>query len=62
MRMSTNKKIMEERYRFKIYCKCGHSLVIFPFEHKNKKICSYCGNYVYTNKHEEFKERLGVIL
>lgn len=62
MRMSTSRKVIEERYAFKIYCSCGHSIVIFPFEHKNKKLCSYCGKYVYKEKKEEFKERLGVLL
>lgn len=62
MRMSTSKKILSEREKFKIYCSCGHSMVIFPFEKKNKKLCRYCGKYVYINKQEEFKERLGVLL
>ena len=62
MKMSTSRKILNEREEFKIYCSCGHGVVILPFEHKNKKICSYCGKYVYKDKKEEFKERLGVIL
>jgi len=39
-------------------CKCGHSVVIYPFEHKSKKICKWCGEYVYVNKKEEFKDRM----
>lgn len=62
MKFSTSKKIFEERYEHKVYCSCGHSVVIFPFEHKNKKVCSYCGKYVYKDKKEEFKERLGALL
>lgn len=62
MRMSTSKKVINEREEYKIYCECGHGVVIYPFEHRNKKVCSYCGKYVYTNKQEEFKERLGAIL
>lgn len=62
MKLSTSKKIINEIEEFKIYCSCGHSMVIFPFEKKNKKVCSYCGKYVYTNKQEEFKERLSVLL
>ena len=56
-------KISSERAKYKIYCsKCGHGTVFYPMEHKNKKICSWCGYYVYKDKKEEFKERLGVLL
>lgn len=56
-------RISDERAKYKIYCnRCGHSLVFYPFEKKNKKICSHCGYYVYQNKKEEFKERLGLLL
>lgn len=54
-----SKKMVEERTKFRIYCDCGHSMVLFPFEHRNKKICSYCGKYVYKNEKEKFKEKLG---
>lgn len=62
MRLSTSKKMIEERYKYIVYCSCGHSLVIYPFEHKTKKICSHCGKYVYKDKKEEFKGKLGIIL
>lgn len=62
MKYSINTKVLKERSKFRIYCKCGHSIVILPFEHKTKKLCSHCGNYVYINKQEEFKERLGILL
>lgn len=62
MKLSTSKKILNEREEFKIYCSCGHSMIIFPFEHRNKKVCTYCGKYVYKDKNEEFKERLGAFL
>lgn len=55
---SNDNKILEERTKYKIYCKCGHSMIIYPFEHTKKKICSYCGHYLYQNKKEEFKDRL----
>jgi ribosomal protein S27AE len=56
-------KISSERAKYKIYCsKCGHGTVFYPMEHKSKKICSWCGYYVYKDKKEEFKERLGVLL
>jgi hypothetical protein len=37
-------------------------MIIFPFEHRNKKLCTHCGKYVYKDKKEEFKERLSVLL
>ena len=56
-------KISSERAKYKIYCsKCGHGTVFYPMEHKSKKICSWCGYYVYKDKKEEFKEKLGVLL
>ena len=35
-------------------CKCGHSVVIYP--DKKKKLCTWCNNYVYRDKKEEFKD------
>lgn len=56
-------KISSERAKYKIYCsKCGHGTVFYPMEHKSKKICSWCNYYVYKEKKEEFKERLGALL
>lgn len=37
-------------------CKYGHSIAIPKFI--NKKICTWCGNYVYKNKKEEFRDKL----
>lgn len=50
--------LIEEKDKFKYYCKCGHYTHIYPFERINKKICSWCGNYIYVSKKEEFKDRL----
>lgn len=56
-------RLSNERAKYVIYCdKCGHSLVFYPFQHTRKKICSYCGYYVYQNRQIEFKERLGLLL
>ena len=55
---SNNEKILEERSKYKVYCKCGHSMIFYPFEKKSKKICSYCGHYIYQDRQEEFRERL----
>ncbi len=60
--LSSDFKLMEERTKYRVYCKCGHSIVFFPVEHKDKKLCSWCGNYVYRNKKIEFINRLNRLL
>ena len=54
-----DEKLIELRTKYRVYCKCGHSLAFYPFEHRSKKICSWCKKYVYINEKTEFKERLG---
>lgn len=39
-----------------IQCKCGHKEVMPIWI--NKKLCSWCGNYIYRYKKDEFKEKL----
>lgn len=51
-------KLSNERTKYKVYCKCGHSMILYPCEHKIKKICTWCGNYVYKNDLEKFKDLL----
>lgn len=51
-------KKVNEACKYKVYCKCGHSMVIYPFEHIDKKICSWCGHYVYKNDLVKFKDLL----
>lgn len=47
----------EEYYSpYKYTCECGHVLLIKKDE--TKKLCKYCGHYVYINKSEEFKDKL----
>ncbi len=46
----------EEYNKVKYTCKCGRRVVI-PYW-RNKMLCSWCGNYVYRDKKDEFKERL----
>lgn len=33
---------------------CGHTQMLY----KDKRICTYCGHWVYRNKKIEFKEKL----
>lgn len=42
--------------KYRKYCKCGHSIIL-P-KKANKVICTFCGNYVYKTKQDEFKDRL----
>lgn len=50
------KKLQEERTKYKVYCKCGHSCCI---PHKlDYLICSHCHNRVYRTKELEFRYKL----
>lgn len=52
----------KDRAKYKRYCKCGHS-IIFPANSKNiKTVCTWCGNYIYKNDLEEFKENIKKVL
>lgn len=56
-RKRTEEEIIASYYsNYKVKCKCGHTMVIT--NSVEKKICSYCGNYVYRNKKLEFKDKL----
>ena len=41
--------------KFRVKCKCGHTLYIV---NKDKVICNYCGRYVFKDKEAEFKYRI----
>lgn len=49
-------KEMEYMAQFVHKCDCGHSMYLSPAH--PKRICRWCGNMVYLDKREEFKERL----
>lgn len=51
-----------DRANFKRYCKCGHPIVFPPTSKATKTICSWCGNYIYKNNLEEFKENIKKVL
>lgn len=50
-------KILSDNLQSITYtCKCGHRVAIY---HPDKKvICSYCGNYVFKSKKDEFEYRV----
>ena len=47
-------KIFKEISNFKVKCSCGHTFATT----KEKDLCSWCGNYVYKDKKNEFAEKL----
>lgn len=48
-------KLDDESSKYKYKCSCGHSVVIYPFEHIERKLCDWCGYYVYTDAEEQKK-------
>ena len=50
------KRLTEEYDKVKYRCRCGHRVIIPNKIDKN--ICSWCGNYVFKSKEEEFKYRV----
>lgn len=42
--------------RNKYLCKCGHIVCIPAF--REKVLCKWCGEYVFTDKRKEFEYRL----
>ena len=44
-------KTMQEAAKYRVQCECGKASAIFyPFEHKTKKLCRACGNYIYSDE------------
>lgn len=50
------KRMTDELDKVKYMCKCGHRNIIPKWQ--DKTLCSWCNNYVFRNKKEEFKFRL----
>ena len=53
-------KLLEVISNNTVKCKCGHSISFL--DKSEKKICNWCGNYVYKNKKLEFIEKLSFYL
>ena len=53
-RYDEDTKIFKEISNFKVKCSCGHTFATT----KEKDLCSWCGNYVYKYKKNEFTEKL----
>ena len=56
MKRDNIQKIMDAQQKLKVTCKCGHRVLIPKF--LKKRICNWCGHWVYKNRKEEFKDRL----
>ena len=49
-------KIHHFRTMNKTKCKCGYSMLIPVYV--DKLVCKWCGNYVYRDKKDQFKDKL----
>lgn len=45
-------------YGCKKSCICGNRNIVFYDPNQDKKLCPWCGRYVYRNKKSEFKDKL----
>ncbi len=50
------KRMLDELDKVKYRCSCGKRTIISKKD--DKAICSWCGNYVFKDKKEEFKYRI----
>jgi len=48
-------KIFDSITKCRVKCKCGHTTVL---ANKDRKICTWCGHYVYKTPRIEFKYKL----
>lgn len=53
-------RLHEEASKYKYYCKCSHSVVIYPFEHRDNKECDWCHRLVFNDaeKQKKYDEKL----
>lgn len=49
-------RLSNEYDKVKYMCKCGHRVII-PY-YVDKQLCSWCHEYVFKSKEDEFKFRL----
>lgn len=59
---SEDEKLASMSQKYKYQCSCGHRVLIYPFEHIERKLCDWCGYYVYTDakkqKQYDFKKEM----
>lgn len=56
MSFKEDERYFIERSKYKVKCKCGHSMVMKPTA--KKKLCDWCGHYIYREAKDEFKNIL----
>lgn len=62
MTYKEEQRLLDTKTKYRIKCKCGHTVMIYPFEHRKRKICDWCGKYVYANEKEQFKDAINLLL
>ena len=56
---SIEKKASYLSNNYRVKCSCGHTLIMV---HESRKICDWCGKWVFKDKSEEFKYRLNLTM
>ena len=56
MTIKEDARYFRERTDNTVKCKCGHSVAMKPTT--KKKLCTWCGNYIYREAKDEFKNIL----
>lgn len=49
-------RMTDEYDKVKYMCKCGHREIIPKW--LDKKLCSWCGRYIFKSKKDEFKYKM----
>lgn len=55
MSFKSDTKRFKEIDKYKVKCKCSHTMIMITAE---RMICSYCGNWVYRTPEIEFKYKI----
>lgn len=57
--MQEDSVLANEKRKMKIECpNCRHLINFYAFEHVEKKLCRYCGVYVFKDKKNEFNYKM----
>ena len=51
-------KLIDEKIKYSVLCSCSCRVIFYPFQHKTKKVCKWCGKTVYINEQTKFKDLL----
>ena len=52
------RKYAHEMEQYKVKCDCGHSIIMTALDKRGYKICTHCGNKVFKEQRDEFKDKL----